>query len=446
MSEDFKQKISTARGGKTEQSWQYNGYEFPGYHNAFLQFDKIGSNEEPVYLQFLISPSDFSETRSNIINDIKTMGGWLAQRCGRSAISVNFSGYMLDIKSQLERHEFLENYKNYIEDTKVEDQSYTNYYKQKFVIEGREYYGHVTSIQFSKSAQSPFLYRYAVMFTAYSDKRIYDAEWALLDRSLIDQGVVSNKYLSGTVNEVTNVSNKSQYITTETLSNYIDKDSDAYEYLYNQIKNAKDENVLAQITTSIKAYANSHWAKKYLDTLISDNVITNVEDWGKYDNISVLSHCVALICKALLKSGVQTGQAKHWCVPYMEKLSREDCVTEKTMNTWYNICNNRNPETEPMQKGWLLEVLFLVVQHSSSSASSTCKIAIDKFTTGAAPLSNGYYADKSKYENELQVYLDALCVSGYINSPQEWVDFSEASSNSNTLALISKIGGYHVKD
>lgn len=447
MDEDFKQKISTSRGGKTEQSWHYQGYEFPGYHNAFLQFDKIGSNEEPIYLQFLISPSDFSESRSNIINDIKTMGGWLAQRCGRSAINIQFSGYMLDIKAQMERHEFLENYKNYIEDTKVEDQTYVNYYKQKFVIEGRDYYGHVTSIQFSKSAQSPFLYRYTIMFTAYSDKKIYDAEWALLDRSLINQGVVSNKYLSGTVDEVTNVSNKSQYVTEDTLSNYIDKDSEAYDYLLNQIRNAAgDEKILAKITNSLNTYSSDHWAKKYLDTLISSNVITNIEDWGKYDNKAVLSHCVALACKALLGKSVIASPSDHWSVAYMEKLYKESCVTQETYQIW--LTKASNSENEAMLQKWLVEVLFLVVLHSSSSASSTCKNAIDRYTKGTSPLPNGYYANKQKYSNQYEAYLDGLCVSGYINSPQEWDDFSNngTTTNGSALALISKVGGYHVKD
>ena len=450
-SETTKQKVSTSRGGKTEQAWQYQGYEFPGYHNAFLQFDRINSNEEPVYLHFLISPSDFSESRSNIMNDSKTMGGWIAQRCGRSAINIQFSGYMLDIKSQMERHEFLENYKNYIEDSKVEDQTYVNYYRQKFVIEGRDYYGHVTSLQFSKSAQMPFLYRYNITFTAYSDKKIYDAEWALLDRSLVDQGVVSNKYLSGIINEITDAINKSQYVTEETLSKYVDKDTAAYEYLLSQIRNAAgDEQIIAKITNSLSSYISDHWAKKYLDTLIDSNVVTNIEDWGYYDNPALMSHCIALSYKALVGGKVDTSGYKYWSEAYMKKLYDGGYVTVNTYQEWLGQIATADPETLAMLPRWIIEIAFYVVSKSPNKPSyrATCKDALNRFNTGAAVMNGGYYEGNAKYNTIYEAYLDALCILKFINTPQEWSDFSSSAKvvNGNALALIAKIGGYNVKD
>ena len=120
--------------------WRYGQMELPGYHNGMLAFQKRNSSEAPIYINFVISPSSFSANYSNNVSDTKTLGGWVGIRAGKNPINVRFSGYMLDIYDQLERHRFLANYKEYIEDQKDSSHSYYNAYNCKLIIEGRDYY------------------------------------------------------------------------------------------------------------------------------------------------------------------------------------------------------------------------------------------------------------------------------------------------------------------
>jgi hypothetical protein len=418
LTDRSKVELSTNRGGKDEPEWIYRRMEFPGYHNAFLQFERMDSPEEPVYLQFLIGPSDFSESRSNLYSNSKTMGGWITQRSGKNTISIQFSGYMLDIKSQMERHSFLENYKKYIEDEKVEDQTYVNYYRQKFVIEGREYYGHLVAVDFAKSADKQFLYKYNMSFLAYNDKKIYDANWSVLDMELIDQGIVSSAYLSQTVAEVTNSSQTADSI----LSGVIEKDTAAYKYLSNLIKSVGGNSAeLEKIKKSLRSYSSNHWAKKYLDALIDANVVTNIEDWAYYDNPAPISHCIALACKVFVGGGTKAANATRWSSSYAEALWKSNRMS-KDVYTAYS----RENENSNMPRGWLLDIMCLSVIKKDASA----KKLYDK-------------SSKTSYDERS---LEVLNKSGYINTPSEWAKFDDSITNGDVLAIIAKVGGYRAKD
>ena len=76
---------------------------------------------------------------------------------------------MLDIKNVLERHDFLENMEKYIYDKKNYNALYYNDYNTKLVIEGREYYGLIQGLSFTKTADNPFLYTYQLSFTALGE-------------------------------------------------------------------------------------------------------------------------------------------------------------------------------------------------------------------------------------------------------------------------------------
>ncbi len=187
--------MSTEYGGKAAPSWVSNGFELPGYHNAFLSISKKSTKEEVLTLPFKISPSSFSEARSKLYQLIKTMGGWMIQKLGSNPIEINLSGYMLDIKGTLERHDFLDNYEKYIDDQKNYTSDYYNDYYAKLVIEGREYYGIVAGLNFQKSATNPFIYSYNLAFVALGQKRIYDASKALADAKTL-----MSRYASGSIN------------------------------------------------------------------------------------------------------------------------------------------------------------------------------------------------------------------------------------------------------
>jgi alpha-acetolactate decarboxylase len=170
--------LTTQYGGKKQSIWQVSPMEFPGYHNAFIQFTNNTTNNVATTIPFMISPSSSSESRSTSQQMSKTNAGWFIMRTGKNPGTMNISGYMLDIKNALERHQFLENYKKYIEDIKNERLEFTNEYSTKLRVEGRDYYGYIQSISFTKSAVQPFLYQYNITLVVLNDKMIYDPRYA----------------------------------------------------------------------------------------------------------------------------------------------------------------------------------------------------------------------------------------------------------------------------
>lgn len=163
----------------------YDSIKFPGYKRATLQMDWNVPGKKPVdgissyTINFLVSPSSFSESRSNVRQINRTNGGWFVMKGGRNPINMSISGYMLDVKNFLEKHQFIWNYKRFIEDRKSSLFEYENYYSVKFICEGREYYGYIDNIQFTKSAERPFMHQYTISFVALDDRYIFSSSMAL---------------------------------------------------------------------------------------------------------------------------------------------------------------------------------------------------------------------------------------------------------------------------
>lgn len=192
--------LSTQYGGKKTPAWNSTGLEFPGYHSAYIQITNTSDNSITT-IPFLISPSSSSESRSSSQQMTKTSAGWFIMRTGKNPTSLNISGYMMDAKDVLEKHEFLENYKKYIEDTKNARLEYVNPYSVKIRLEGRDYYGYIQNISFSKAAVQPYLYQYNIAFIILNDKMIYDASRAAQSvnnvNALINTGMPPNSVQTG---------------------------------------------------------------------------------------------------------------------------------------------------------------------------------------------------------------------------------------------------------
>lgn len=198
---------STLYGGEDRPSF-YDSIKFPGYKRATLQMDWAVPGKKPIdgissyTVKFLVSPSSFSEARSNVRQMNRTNGGWYISRGGRNPITMNISGYMLDIKNYLERHQFIWNYKRFIEDRKNSLFEYENYYKTKFVCEGRAYYGYIDSVQFSKSSERPFMYQYNISFVALDDRYIFQSSLALKESKKIVPSSKTTTIKSGTLSAI----------------------------------------------------------------------------------------------------------------------------------------------------------------------------------------------------------------------------------------------------
>lgn len=156
-------------------SWNGGGLDFPGYKNAYISFKNIKTGES-ITQDFLVSPSGFSEQRSNISQLNKTITGWFIQRGGRNPISINLSGYVLDAKNVGERLNFISNYVKCAEDTRNDKYEFVNYWEQTLYVEGIEYKGIIQAISFSKNAMQPFLYQYNLSFLAYKDTKVFYQE------------------------------------------------------------------------------------------------------------------------------------------------------------------------------------------------------------------------------------------------------------------------------
>ena len=127
----------------------------------------------------------------------------------------------------------------------------------------------------------------------------------------------------------------------------------------------------------------------------------------------------------------------------MQALYEKGLVTQSTYDEWLR---QGDPEKCAMLPRWLLEIMFFYVKTMTDSSNKRICESVGKSTK---PISGGYYiSKKSVYSNNYERYLDALCKTGYINTPSEWTDFGDNAKmiNANVLAMIAKVGDYSVKD
>lgn len=156
-------------GGKPYPSWKNEDFNFPGYKNAILELKNV-RNGNIVKHGFLVSPSNFSEQRSNNAQMNKTTAGWVVYRTGKALGTLSLSGITLDTRQTPERLTFIKRITNYVEDGYNDRFETKNDWLQYFIIEGVRYSGYIQSINFVKNGQSPYVYQYSITFIVYSDK------------------------------------------------------------------------------------------------------------------------------------------------------------------------------------------------------------------------------------------------------------------------------------
>lgn len=342
------QTFLTSRGGKSEMKWRYTQMELPGYHNGMLAFQKRNSSEDPIYINFLISPSSFSSNYSNNINDTKTLGGWVGVRAGKNPISVRFSGYMLDIYNQLERHRFLADYKNYIEDKKDTSHSYYNEYNCKLIIEGRDYYGYVAGIGFSKEAEKPFIYQYSISFVAYNDKEIYDPSWALVPayKTERNKGNAINGH-GDKLDDTDSIQVRLKKLLEAGLAG--DESTSARKTIEQLLQAAEltDEYTpLCEYWVKVLEHIrdSQDFANTFLKKLRDANIISNLDIWGFEDAEPDLQSTVALLDKlcsydAADRKPIDSGKPKNtsngcWSQPNALSLYAKGII--KDTSSWFN--------------------------------------------------------------------------------------------------------------
>lgn len=155
-------------GGKPYPEWKNGGFNLPGYKNAILELHNV-KNKNVVRHGFLVSPSSFSEQRSNNAQMNKTTAGWVVYRTGKGLGTISLAGITLDTKEMPERLTFLKRITDYIEDGYNDRFETKNDWLQYFIIEGVRYSGYIQNINFTKNGQSPYAYQYNITFIVYSD-------------------------------------------------------------------------------------------------------------------------------------------------------------------------------------------------------------------------------------------------------------------------------------
>lgn len=199
---------TTDYGGKKRPIYALGaGVQYPGYHNGYIEvIDTKNKKLEPIRLFFVMSPSAMTDSRVNNVHMIKTAGGYFALRTGPGPITLSISGVMLDVRNQLERHDFINKYKTYLEDTRMSNLEFHNRYTAKVVIEGRQYNGYMQNITFQKSATKQYLYDYNFTFISLSERYVYNPAYATLSRNELQRmkdkilnPVVDTKVVSGTL-------------------------------------------------------------------------------------------------------------------------------------------------------------------------------------------------------------------------------------------------------
>lgn len=357
------QTLRTTRGGKSEQLWRYTFLRLPGYHNALLQFDRQDGTGDSVRVNFLVSPSDVSESRSNNVSNVKTLGGWVGQRLGKNPIQVRFTGYMLDIKENMERHNFLNGvYKRYLEDQKNNSYAYYNEYRCKLIIEGRDYYGYVTGLSFSKDAKQPFLYSYNISFVAYNDKYIYMPSEALANNVDLIQEKTDAE--SNAANGLGNDTNDTYKMLQELREAGLIS-ADAANAFWAQLSSLGTDNpnyyeALESAKSALQYYLDSQdWSKEYLQWFLTnpksgETYISSVDAWVYPDSYPKRCDTVALFDKltgGTTSSGIADA-SKRWDQPLIVSLLAKKVLRDKS--DWLDSNNApAYPESECMSRALL---------------------------------------------------------------------------------------------
>lgn len=172
---------TTLRGGKQKMDWETRDFVLPGYRNATLVIEApTRTGTERKTIEFLISPSSFSDNRSNSLQASQTSAGWFMYRLGPALTQISLSGHMLDTRHEMERHAFLQDYKRFIIDRRSRNHEFINENTVSVFIEGIQYIGYLTSLSFSKTGAQQFLYQYAMQFLVVEERSAYSSESALL--------------------------------------------------------------------------------------------------------------------------------------------------------------------------------------------------------------------------------------------------------------------------
>lgn len=153
-----------------------NNYKGDRFRMIVYNRDNAGVVHTKIFTM-TIGPQAYTQNFNNAVSPIKTGGGYLIARSGQELSSMQLSGVLLDAKDVNERGSFIDAYYNkYIVDQISAFHEYFNNSRLVVELEGYRYFGILTNLSLSKTANSKHLYTYTMNFLVTSMERLSAGE------------------------------------------------------------------------------------------------------------------------------------------------------------------------------------------------------------------------------------------------------------------------------
>lgn len=155
-----------------QQPTALDGFNMQDYTRAKLKVI-TRENDMPVMrsFEFLIGPSQMGESHTNLVNPIKTGGGYFILRAGSDLPRLSISGYLLESSVIDERRLFLEEYyKKYMIDKVNAFHEYFNESVLYIDLMGYQYQCILQGMELNRSMQSMFTFQYTMQLIILDQK------------------------------------------------------------------------------------------------------------------------------------------------------------------------------------------------------------------------------------------------------------------------------------
>lgn len=150
----------------------FNIFVLPGYTPARMTIYTYVDNKQVVRsFEFLVGPSNMTESNANSIIPLKTGAGFFLLRNGAELGRMTVSGYFLESDAVDERRLFMEDfYRSYMIDKVNTFHSYFNESSLYLELEGYRYQCILQNLDLAKAVDSLFLFRYSMSLLVLSQE------------------------------------------------------------------------------------------------------------------------------------------------------------------------------------------------------------------------------------------------------------------------------------
>lgn len=219
------------------------------YQNLYCRFSPPTGDD--VFVRFLVGPSSFSASFSNILSPRKTTSGNVIEQNGVNLGTIQISGVLIETANCREASITVENLINLSSAPRTKSGN-NPLYTTSIVFEGVEYFGVFQNYSYQASAHAPYLVSFSLGFSVTEYQIIEDVErtekmiWAEVhgtESLLPDQEDEVEKVLNGafTPSEISKTDSDS-LIEDDTAADFVEDNTVIDNGLYNYIIDRGDDN------------------------------------------------------------------------------------------------------------------------------------------------------------------------------------------------------------